>query len=286
MYFDYAILGLIIWGVADAFFGTDDEIEADSEQDPAIDPETDAEGDLLDETDNDDSEDDDGDDNNDDVIEEEEEEDTTDEELAFVPGTTTITVETDGETRTSEFTDTDFGVAPTVSGTEFRDTIEASANTGFAVNLDAGAGDDVVNFGFGANVSGGEGTDILTLSVTPNALVSGSDAGNIDLTDADDALSIAFDADTPEFVHSVRGQSVETIGGVETRVDWIDYYVSDTDALTQSDLTPDQTYPADDATRVFRAVIGTAPSGAPSDVNDDPTIVLNRTTATTVDLRT
>jgi len=51
MYFDYIVLGLIIWGVTDAFFGPDDADDAESGEsvpDTTTDPDLVDGGDLLD----------------------------------------------------------------------------------------------------------------------------------------------------------------------------------------------------------------------------------------------
>jgi len=140
--------------------------------------------------------------------------DTGDSDPDYVSGPTTILTTTNGETSTTTFDDVDFGVAPTVLGTDERDQIDASDDTGLEINIEAGAGDDNISFGFGASVDGGEGVDVLALSVTGNALASNSDAGTIDLTDSDDALVVNFEDGTPEFVHAVRGQTITEVDGV------------------------------------------------------------------------
>ncbi len=249
MYFDYFVLGFIALGIGDLFFNWTGDSDTENGEDETPEPEIpDGESDE------------------------------------YVAGVTTITVETDGETATTTFDDVDFGVAPTVSGTELRDIIAASDDTGLEMNLDGGAGDDSISFGFGASVTPGEGDDIMDLSVTRNALASESEFGVIDLTDADDALSVNFEDETPEFVHTVRGQTIETIDGTEVRTEWVDYYVSDSAELSRADLIDDNTYDAQSATRVFRAIIGQGAATGTIDINADPAITLNRTIASAANL--
>lgn len=296
MYFDYAVLALMVWGLGDAIFNSG-EISDDSDDVwlPDTDEEIDNSGDGSDLLDNDT-----GDSTDEGVTPAPETTDPTEdleggeatptpdpepeinEDYVYISGPTTVAVETEGEVSTSVFDDIDYGIAPTAIGTDVRDIIDASDETGFNLNIEAGAGDDTVNFGFGASVNGDEGADILSLTVTQNALASDNDVGQINMTDTADTLSVTFEDETPEFVLTVRGQTVTTVDGVTTQVDWIDYYVSDTEALGEADLA-EGSYPATDATRVFRAILGSGAEGA-TDINDDPAIVLNRTIATQVDL--
>ena len=278
MYFDYIVLGLIIWGVTDAFFGPDDADDAESGEsvpDTTTDPDLVDGGDLLDDAPIDEET----------VTEDADTDDVEDDETIgddFVDDTTTVTVDTAGEISTSTFTDVELGIAPTISGTEFDDTITATDTTGFPLNLNGGAGDDAINFGYGANVDGGAGTDALSLSVTANALASDEDVGTIDMTDTQDALAVNFADDTPEFLHTVRGQTFTDTDGGQIRTVWVDYYLSDTAELGADDLTDNRTYAPDDATRVFRAIIGTGPADTPLVVNNVAQIDTNRTLATSV----
>ena len=282
MYFDYLAIGFLLWGLADSLFGADtDDDTSDDQPDDVWLPTMQ----LLDE--DEDADADQGGDSDEDADPEAGEGDADETDpLPYVSGPTTVIVEPDGEEPTTNiFEDVDFGVAPTVSGSDARDTIDVTDTTGFELNIDAGAGDDVVNFGFGASVDGGEGADILTLSVTPNALASDSDAGTLDLSDAADALTINFADETPEFVHTVRGSTTETIDGIEVRTDWIDYYVSNSQTLNQDDVSNTGLYDTADATRVFRAVLGENPSNAEvSTVNEDPTVIINREIASEITL--
>lgn len=234
MYFDYAVLALMVWGLGDAIFNSG-EISDDSDDVwlPDTDEEIDNSGDGSDLLDNDT-----GDSTDEGVTPAPETTDPTEdleggeatptpdpepeinEDYVYISGPTTVAVETEGEVSTSVFDDIDYGIAPTAIGTDVRDII--------------------------------------------------------------DTLSVTFEDETPEFVHTVRGQTVTTVDGVTTQVDWIDYYVSDTEALGEADLA-EGSYPATDATRVFRAILGSGAEGA-TDINDDPAIVVNRTIATQVDL--
>ena len=270
MYFDYAVLAFMIWGAGEAIFGKDD-ISENSGAEPDLIPDTQTEtpvlgGDLLDAPDPDST-------------------DETDVDATgylYVSGTTTITIETAGEVATSTFEDVDFGIAPTISGGIGADSIVASVDTGMALNIEGGAGANTVSFGYGANVDGGADADVLSLTVTQNALAADTDVGQINMSDTDDTLDVTFEDETPEFVHTVRGQTTETVDGVTTRTDWVDYYVSDTADLTAEDLTPTGGYEAADTTRVFRAVLG---SGTDAAINDPPAIPLNREIASAIDAR-
>lgn len=292
MYFDYAVLALMVWGLGDAIFNSG-EISDDSDDVwlPDTDEEIDNSGDGSDLLDTDT-----GDSTGEGLTPDLETPDPTEdpegdevtpepeivEDYVYISGPTTVTVDTEGEVSTSVFEDIDYGIAPTAIGTDVRDTIDASDETGFNLNIEAGAGDDTVNFGFGASVNGDEGADILFLTVTQNALASDNDVGQINMTDTADTLSVTFEDETPEFVRTVRGQTVATVDGVTTQVDWIDYYVSDTETLGEADLA-EGNYAASDATRVFRAILGSGAEGATA-INGEPSIVVNRTIATQVDL--
>jgi hypothetical protein len=261
MYFDYLIMAFVGYGIIDAFLGYGDDSALLEDEDAVPEPEIDPDGgDLLD-PDTGDSEPD----------------------PDYVSGATTINITTGGETSTTTFEDVDFGIAPTTVGTNEDNQIVASNDTGLEFNIDAGAGDDTVSFGFGASVDGGEGADILELAVTGNALASNSEAGTIDLADSDDSLIVNFEDDTPEFVHAVRGQTITVVDGVTIQTDWIDYYVSDNADLDVDNLGDDTLYDADDATRVFRAIIGEGTDDFPADINENPDITFNRTITGTVD---
>lgn len=259
MYFDYLIMAFVGYGIIDAFMGYGDESDPIDETGAVPDTETDPD---LGET---------------------PDPDTGHSDPDYVSGPTTILTTTNGETSTTTFDDVDFGVAPTVLGTDERDQIDASDDTGLEINIEAGAGDDNISFGFGASVDGGEGVDVLALSVTGNALASNSDAGTIDLTDSDDALVVNFEDGTPEFVHAVRGQTITEVDGVTIQTDWIDYYVSDNADLGADNLDADNLFAATDATRVFRATIGEGTDDFPADINETPTVQFNRTIASMVD---
>lgn len=254
MFYDYLAIALITFGVGDLILGFISDSDDTTDE---TDETTTEEGDLL-------------------------TSEPTDSDADYVSADTVVTVETDGETETSTFEDLDYGIAPTVTGTADDDSITASTNTGLPINLQGGAGDDTISFGFGAQVSGNDGADVLELAVTPNALASNSAAGEIDLTDPQDTLAITFADDTPEFVHIVRGQSSETVDGVEVTTEWLDYYVSDQADLGEADLTDTGAYDGDAATHVFRAVIGEGTDEAPATVNEDATITVNRDIATFV----
>mgnify|MGYP003630426314 CR=1 FL=1 len=277
MYFDYAVLALMVWGLADTFL-LPGKISDDSDDSwPPVDPaeeQTLTDGSLyLDEL---------VDDSIQSVIPPDPD---VAEDYLYVGGTTTVTVETEGEVTTTSFEDVDFGIAPTVFATDFGDIVTASDETGLELNIDAGDGDDTVNFGYGASVDGGEGSDILLLSVTQNALASENDVGQIEFTDTTDTLSVDFENETPEFVHTVRGQTTVVADGVSTQTDWIDYYVSENATLSEDALSTEGYIAPTEATRVFRAILGTGTPGATA-VNDDPAIQVNRTIATTTDLTT
>lgn len=273
MYFDYLVLAFIAYGIGDAFFGWGDESSDEDDSETPIAPETDLEdGDMTQEPDTDSDEVD--------TPDETDEED----DYVYVSGPTTVTVETDGETATSTFDDVEFGLAPTVTGTDERDIMTSSDETGFEVNLDAGAGDDAISFGFGASVDSGEGNDVMDLTVTRNALASDNGAGTIDLTDDADSLSVTFEATTPEFVHTVRGQSTSTVDGVAVQTDWIDYYVSDRADISDVGFDDNNLYDSQDTTRVFRAVIGEGSTADPAVINADPSIIVNRTVSSSVNL--
>lgn len=262
MFYDYLAIAIITLGVGDFIWGFIDDSDAPRDETATPEPETVPEtGDMTDELD-------------------------PDSETAepYVAGPTTVTVETDGETTTTTFDDTEFGVAPTVSGTEFRDTITASDETGLAINLDAAAGDDFLSFGFGASVDPGTGSDVMSLNVTQNALASENGAGTIDMTDTNDSLTISFEDATPEFMHTVRGQSFETVDGVTIQTDWIDYYASDNADLSTATLDANTHYAPEDATRVLRVVIGEGTEADPAEINADPAIILNRTISSSVNL--
>lgn len=263
MYFEYLIMAFIGYGIVDAFIGYGDETESLDEDGAAPDPETDPDMGGSTDPDTGDS--------------------AADPDPDYVSGPTTVLTTTNGETTTTTFDDVEFGVAPTVLGTDARDQIDVSDDTGFALNIEAGAGNDTINFGFGANVDAGEGADILSLAVTGNALASNAEAGIIDLSDSDDGLVVNFEEGTPEFVYAVRGQTITVEGDVTIQTDWIDYYVSDNAELGADDLDADNFYAATDATRVFRATIGEGTDDFPADVNETPTVQFNRTIVGTVD---
>ena len=265
MFYDYLAVALISLGVGDFLWGLIDDSSAEADEtatpEPEINPDA---GDLTAKP----------------------EGDSGAEDVAYVSTATTVTVETDGETETSIFEDIDYGVAPTVSGSDFRDIISASDQSGLEINLDAGAGDDFTSFRFGASVIPGEGSDIMSLSVTQNALASDNGAGVIDMTDANDSLDVTFEDTTPEFMHTVRGQSIEVVDGVTVQTDWIDYYVSDSADLGTATLDDNDLYGPETATRVFRVVIGEGTAAAPADPNTDPSISINRDIATTINATT
>lgn len=256
MFYDYLAVALIAIGLGDLILGlvTDSDTSTDPDPDAAPD-----EGDMLTP---------DGDDSSLD---------------AYVAGETVVTVETGEQLATYNFQAEDFGLAPTISGTEERDIITASDDTGMPLTLEGDDGDDVIAFGFGADVAGGAGSDVLSLSVTRNALASESDAGVIDLTDSNDALDVTFEDATPAFVHIVRGQSTEETEGVTVQTDWVDYYVSDQADLEAAAIS-NGLYDGADATRVFRAVIGVGTPDAPATINEDATINVNREIASIVNL--
>lgn len=262
MYYDYLAVALIAFGVGDLFLGfISDSSETTTETNEPTTDETDANGDMI-------------------------TPETGDSDPDYVSQDTLVTVETDGNTETSTFEDIDYGVAPTVTGTESDDIITASPDTGLPINIQGGAGEDTISFGFAANVAGGAGADVLELAVTPNALASNNAAGEIDLTDSEDTLAVNFADDTPEFVHIVRGQSTEIVNGVEIQTEWLDYYVSDQADLSEAGLSEAGTYNAAAATVVFRAVIGEGTSEAPAEVNEDASITVNRDIASFVTLPT
>lgn len=254
MYLDYLTVAILAIGSGNLILGFFDDSSDDTPPDPDIEPEIDP------------------------VVDPES--DPTD--LLFVAGPTTATVDTDGETTTTTFDEAAYDVTPTVTGTDGRDVIDVTDDTGLTIDIIAGAGDDTITFGYGANVNAGTGDDVMILDVALNALASQSAAGTIDLTDSDDSLAVEFDDDTPAFVHAVRGQSIETVDGVTIQTEWVDYYVSDDEALTNTTLDADGLYDPEAATRVFRAVIGQAEDGPDLQTNDTPTIVLNRPVASTI----
>lgn len=275
MFYDYLAVALIALGVGDLFLGliSDSETATDDTEDATTDPTTDT-GDMLTPETGDPATPDTGDSNPD--------AETGDPDPDYISSDTQVTVETNGNSEISTFEDIDYGIAPTVSGTQDDDIITASPDTGLPINLQGGAGDDTISFGFGASVFGGAGADVLELAVTHNALASNNAAGAIDLTDPDDTLAINFAEDTPEFVHIVRGQSTQTVDGAEITTDWLDYYVSDQEDLSEADLSDAGTYTGEATTHVFRAVIGEGTADAPATVNEDATITLNRDIASFV----
>ena len=288
MYFDYIVLGLMAWGIADSFLWTDtsDAEEDDTDTTDPDQPDLDLMGD---ETEGEDTPDDDS---NDDVGGDDalgEEDDQGDElaegdETGFVPRPTTITITDDqGEARDTVFDGAQFDTAPTLSGSDGRDLFEASDDTGFELILEAGGGNDNMEFGYGASVDPGDGSDRLFLNVTQNALLSENEHGTVNLTDPDDALSITFEDDTSEFLHAVRGSSVTPSDAGPVRVTWIDYYVSDQEQLPGSAFIDGGTYDSESATRVVRVIVGeNATTAEAPQINSDPTIVFNRTVASEI----
>ena len=131
MYFDYLIMAFIGYGIIDAFMGYGDESDPIDETGAVPDTETDPDMGETPDTDTGDSDPD------------------------YVSGPTTVVTTTNGETSTTTFDDVDFGVAPTVLGSDERDQIDVSDDTGLEINIEAGAGDDNISFGFGASVDGG-----------------------------------------------------------------------------------------------------------------------------------